>query len=84
MQSLRRHPRALVVDDPERTAEVGGSPVACIVMSASRSVHDVVKSEPQLRVEWRGWHVVDVDDPFEGLRRRVLTTHTEVWAHDFA
>ena len=69
MASVRTHPRALVVDGP------AGVPVAAIVIGTPAEAVDPDTGESGLRVDWRGWHVIDVD--------RILATHTavrfEIW-----
>lgn len=83
LRSLRRHPRALVIehDQGEHDESVGvpidgdssEPPVAALEMAAPTR-HDPGRAS--LTVEWRGWHVVQVDDPFRGTEAQVLATHT--------
>ncbi len=78
--SLRSHPRALVVDcDGRTTLDLEGAPVSAIVMAAPREAQHPDTAEPAHSVDWRGWHVLEVDDPFAGLSLRVLTTHSRAW-----
>ncbi len=67
IESLRRHPRALIAEAPD------GLPLSVIVASTP------APRPEQPAVDWRGWHVVDVDDPFDGRTRRILATHTAVF-----
>lgn len=64
MQSLRPHPRALIV------ASADGAVTSAIVVGTP--------TEGGTRVDWRGWHVIDVDEPYVGPTRRIVTTHTRV------
>lgn len=64
MEALRRHPRSLAVDGDQ------GVPVSAIVIGTPNPEAE------QVSVDWRGWYVLDVEDPFEGATRRILTTHT--------
>lgn len=71
LTSLRGHPRALVVDE-------AGVAVSAIVLGTPSEVTDPETNEPALRTDWRGWYVIEADDPFNGPIKRVLATHTAV------
>lgn len=79
MQSLRPHPRALLVEDPKRQVDLNGAPASAIVIGTPNTVEHPETGEPGTRVDWRGWHVIDGEDLFDGPTRRVLATHTEVF-----
>ena len=80
LRSLRSHPRALVVDDDGRTTlDLEGAPVSAIVVGAPKETEHPGTAEPAHGVDWRGWHVIQVDDPFDGPSLRVLTTHSQAW-----
>ncbi len=80
LRSLRSHPRALSVDDDGRTMlDLDGAPVSAIVMGAPTEAQHPDTAELAHSVDWRGWHVLQVDDPFAGLSLRVLTTHSQAW-----
>lgn len=67
MQSLRRHPRSLVTEGGD------GSTLSAIVIGTPSP------GSERPAVDWRSWYVVDVEDPFDGPTRRILTTHTRVF-----
>ena len=80
LRSLRSHPRALVVDCGSRTdLDLDGAPVSAIVVGAPTVARHLDTTEALRSVEWRGWHVLQNDDPFEGPSLRVLTTHSQAW-----
>lgn len=75
LRSLRRHPRALVVE-AEATDGVDDAPIAALVVGTPTTLSGDAEGPRTLVIEWRGWHVVEVDDPFRGVELHVLATHT--------
>ena len=79
MAGLRSHPRAVVVEEETPVAQrLAGAdaPIAALVVSAPKNMTGQSGGPVTIAIEWRGWHVVEVDEPFQGPETHVVTTHT--------
>lgn len=76
LRSLRRHPRAVVIEPGDVEADDVDAPVAALVVGLPRMAAGESGDGTRMTVEWRGWHVIEVDVPFVGTESHVLATHT--------